>query len=147
MTEENTQHELSESQEALAADLPSMIRLFHLSNGDVVLATVESYTSEFAIVWRPFVIHRAYDAMGSLLGFEMQPYLSDLVDEEELIPLNLSLVFAVVAPSMDLMKYYIATSLIPGSEDDEDYDESGSEEYLQSEENKTEQSAKKRILH
>lgn len=149
MTEENAQQELTQVQEDLVDELPNLIRLFHLTDGTIILATIENYTSEYAMLWRAFVINRAYDAMGNLLGFDMQPYLNDLIDEDELVPLNLSLVFAVVPPSLDLMKYYIATSLIPdGFGDDEDEDDSGAEEYLMQEENKTEQvTTKKRTLH
>lgn len=148
MAEENLQQELNQVQESLVEELPNLIKIFHLSNGDIIIATIENYTTEYAMLWRSFVIRRSYDAMGSLLGFDMQPYLCDLIDEDELVPLNLSLVFAVVSPSVELMKYYIATSLIPeGMLDDEDED-SVAEEYLVEEENKTEQAtAKKRTLH
>jgi len=149
MTEENLQEEqLSQVQEDLVDDLPGLIKLFHLVNGEVIIATVESYTSEFALVWRAYTLHRSYDAMGSLLGFDMKPYLSDLIDDDEIVPLNLKLVLSVVPPSMDLMKYYIASSLIPEELlGDENFDESGAEDLLQEEEFKTEQGAKKRTLH
>lgn len=147
MTEDNSQEVLSDDKFETLEQLPDMIRVFHLTNGEVLIATVESYNSDFALIWSPFVITRTYDAMDNLIGFDMKSYLCDLVDEDEIIPLSLKNTFTVTAPSVELMQYYIGNCLIKNDDEDSDDDGNDSELLIQEEEERTHKAARKRVLH
>jgi hypothetical protein len=153
MTEDIQQVELSEMQEQLVEQLPEMIKVFHFINGHVVVGTVEEFRGDYALTYRPFTVTRTYSPEQELLGISFAPYLSDIVDKDEIISLNLKQTITVTNPSPELMKAYIAGCLIIDEEDDdeeltdEQYDSLEAEEHLVREEKKTDALQKKKVYH